>query len=430
MMPRKKKYNREELVKIMRSVEKACLSKKDIDALPNISSSTIIREFGSWRAALAFANLQEGKKTGRNPLNKKILDKTFSFRKKTDSHIFFTKQDIYELHQAHDPYWVLNNGVLPFYEYLLLYIEKNGWIYPTCEESSSDVVAKLKKKDGRVNSSDRIGSQFMKSRFRSFWLASVRRLPNPTICIQDSKIMVPLLKYRFGISNSKLYRYKFGDEEAISHELFDISFKSVRKSLEVNRYVVSLFKPLLAKYVYQTFGFNGMRVWDPCGGFGGRMLGFAGTFENGSYIANEPNTNTYEELVSLGDELSNDISIYPEPIEEATIPNDMDMVFTSPPYGFKEHYCDSQKQSDVKYSTYQQWVDGFLTTLITKSYMALKSGGKFILVVDAKNTNPCIELSNQMGFILDDQIPITNTKTHLNKSPNCENCLAFIKPNK
>jgi len=70
-MPPRKKYNRDEIADIMRSAGKEHLAKKDVDALPNLSSSTVIREFGSWSSALRYAGLQEGIKTGR-PIESKL----------------------------------------------------------------------------------------------------------------------------------------------------------------------------------------------------------------------------------------------------------------------------------------------------------------------------------------------------------------------
>lgn len=64
-MGRKQKYTREDLISIMKSLNKQNLSKIDIDNHTNIGSMTIIRYFGSWSNALLAAGLQEGKITGR-----------------------------------------------------------------------------------------------------------------------------------------------------------------------------------------------------------------------------------------------------------------------------------------------------------------------------------------------------------------------------
>lgn len=359
--------------------------------------------------------------------NYRIAGKNFDLTPKQDTYVFFTKKEVYDFHQTHGSDWVFANLALPFYEYWVLYVEKNGWPYPTQNEVAEQVVQKLHSKNGKLSSSDRIGCNFMKSHFRSFWDASFGRSPSPIDCVFDSKIMIPLLKYRFGISNSKPYKYKFDGEELWFNELFDINLKSIRKSLEVNRYVVSLFKPLLAKHIYQRFGFEGMRVWDPCGGFGGRMLGFAGTFQNGTYITNEPNPRTCSELVSLSEMLTNNIVVYPEPVEDAE-PVEVDMVFTSPPYDFKEHYCDSPAQSDVRYSTHKEWVDGFLYSLVIKSFNSLRDDGRFVIVIDGKNAPFCEKIARKVGFDLNENTPIVNSRNHLNPSVNYERCLVFSKP--
>lgn len=68
-MARPKKYKKEDLIKILQSLGKTHVSKKDIDSNPDIEcgSMTIIRYFGSWKNALNAAGLKPGIKTGRKP---------------------------------------------------------------------------------------------------------------------------------------------------------------------------------------------------------------------------------------------------------------------------------------------------------------------------------------------------------------------------
>jgi len=349
-----------------------------------------------------------------------IGPKGFDFSFKAENFVFFTKEEIYRYHQSHGREAVFSDLVLPFYEYLLTYINKHGWLYPEQTETLEDVLMKLRNRDGKLMSADRIGSSFMKSHFSSFWHASSGKFQSPISCTLKSSIMLPLLKYRFGISNSRPYQYVFDGEKVTFNELFDISLKAVRRSLEVNRYTVSLFKPIVAKFIYQKFGFEGMRVWDPCGGFGGRMLGFCGTFQDGTYIANEPNPDTYRELVKLGHMIGGNITVMPEAIEEAPIQKNIDMVFTCPPYRFREHYCDSVLQSDVKYQTEEEWDEGFLTTLLNKSLKSLNKNGICVFIVDQAIRKSIVSLSQVMGFEIAQILPIRNQSTHLNPKPNSE----------
>jgi len=365
------------------------------------------------------------------PSDFKIGDKTFNLKTKIDDDfVFFTKEEIYNYITENGQDKLIIDIIEPFYKFILSYVELNGWIFPEQPKNYKETLVELKQKNGVLNSSDRVAGSFIKAHFKSFWLASTEKQDNPILFIQNRDKFYPLLKYRFGLGNGKQYDYKFGDKTVQFNELFDISFKQIRKSLEVNRYVVSLFKPLVAKHIYNKYGFDGMKVWDPCAGFGGRLLGFLSIFENGIYIGNEPNSQTYSELLSLIDKMDvkERVCLFSDPIEKAEVQN-VDMVFTCPPYGFKEHYCDEANQSDILYKTEKDWIEGFLLSLLKKSYLALPNNGHFVIVFDQKFGKECILLAEQNGFVLSEILNIENQRTHLNPTPNSEMCLIFNKKN-
>ena len=60
---------------------------------------------------------------------------------------------------------------------------------------------------------------------------------------------------------------------------------------------VSNFRPTVAKYIYNTFGNNGV-VWDMSSGWGGRLFGFLSS-NCKKYIGTEPSTLTYEGLLKM-----------------------------------------------------------------------------------------------------------------------------------
>jgi DNA modification methylase len=50
-----------------------------------------------------------------------------------------------------------------------------------------------------------------------------------------------------------------------------------------------------------------------------------------------------------------------------------DFAFTSPPYFSKEHYGDDDTQSWQRYSTGDEWRDGFLAAMLALQFAALRS---------------------------------------------------------
>lgn len=138
----------------------------------------------------------------------------------------------------------------------------------------------------------------------------------------------------------------------------------------------TMYRPQMAKMVVTNL--KGNRVFDPCAGWGGRLLGSlaAGVDE---YIAFEPNTETYEGLLRmvkfLG--LENRVTLYKDSalnMDKYNIRN-IDIVLTSPPYFDLEVYSHEDTQSIVGCSSYQVWVDKFLNPLVNGALQTLKPTG-------------------------------------------------------
>jgi len=148
------------------------------------------------------------------------------------------------------------------------------------------------------------------------------------------------------------------------------------------------FRPAVAKVLVDRFCPSGGTVFDPCAGWGGRMLGTLLSRANARYVCCEPSSKTVRGLhemkmwveghvVGAADR----VTINPVPAETFD-PPEADMVLTSPPYWKREVYADEDTQSSARYSTYEAWVDSFLRPMIARSIAALKSGGWLVLNVD------------------------------------------------
>jgi tRNA1(Val) A37 N6-methylase TrmN6 len=433
MMARPSKYTSEDLIKIMKSVGKKNLSKKDIDKNPNIEcgSMTIIRYFGSWKQALSAAGLEQGVITGRKKIKNSIIKvgwKNLELKEYDDNHIFFSKEEVWKYHLKNSKNIdkTIKEIINPFLIFLRHYDSKYGWIYPKKFSDSEWLLAfhKLKLAEPILYSSSPMCISQIKGHFKSMWDAAVGRNDSPIkIFRENNKTMLRLLKYRFSLSNSRDYSYKFGNQEVKYTELFDVSFKHVRRALEVNKYVIGLFKPLLAKWIYTQYGFDGMNVWDPCAGFAGRMLGFLSAFNNGNYYAHDINTPLVHELNQLSKILNveNRVNIMNAPMESSKICN-MDLCFTCPPYHNVENY-----NNGSKFMKKEEWENTFLKTLMQKCYEALKPDGKCVIVFNKINIEPCKIMAKKANLIFEDLISIKNNKTHLTGKNNYEYIIVFRK---
>ena len=59
----------------------------------------------------------------------------------------------------------------------------------------------------------------------------------------------------------------------------------------------------MAKAIYDTYCQPNAKVLDPCGGYGGRLLGAMSSGNVSSYTALEPNFSTYQGLLDLREHL-------------------------------------------------------------------------------------------------------------------------------
>lgn len=224
------------------------------------------------------------------------------------------------------------------------------------DENSSDLVRFLDNvnplnKDGNIVNSriSSYGNMLLKKHFKSYWLSSYKNLKSPKDVWRDDKKMLYILKYRLGLNNS--------------NEYFDITLHQMIKGLSANRYTVSFFKPLLAAYLYKRYlgDMTNPIVFDPCAGFGGRLLGFKTAYPNGTYVACEPNIQTYNELIEFSkNEKYENVFIYNQKFESFVVNFKYDLMLTSIPYFDLETYSNTQVYLD-----YNDWSTRFLQPLLS-----------------------------------------------------------------
>lgn len=231
-------------------------------------------------------------------------------------------------------------------------------------ETLSDVVSIIHDYDmSRIQLSDNeysnqcynIGSSLLKSQFRSFWKSNYKGSLSPVEAWSDNNIMKRIISYRIGLNDDNYSG--------------DFSLREIVTGLAVNRHTVSFFKPLLAAAIYKRYLVNqeSPTVFDPCAGFGGRLLGFKSVYPNGTYIGVEPNPETYAELLSLSANFIN-VHLYNCKIEEFTEMVEYDFAFTSIPYFDLEDY-----HNGVDYESFEDWKDKFIEKLLTYDKLVINA---------------------------------------------------------
>ena len=147
---------------------------------------------------------------------------------------------------------------------------------------------------------------------------------------------------------------------------------------------VTKYRTVTAKALVQFF--KAKRVFDPCTGWGGRLLGCLAAADDTYYVGCEPDKNTYQGLINIleDDTIPLDTRararIIHKPAElvlqDDIVPMEQfDMVLTSPPYFNLEQYTDSNQQSITTFTKWEEWLEKWLKPVILSSLAALKPGG-------------------------------------------------------
>jgi hypothetical protein len=129
----------------------------------------------------------------------------------------------------------------------------------------------------------------------------------------------------------------------------------------------TVFRPAVAKALYERYCPPGGRVWDPCSGYGGRLFGAlaAGV----SYVGTDVVKATVEGNLKIAEMLgkSDQVEVHCCPAEDFD-PGSVDMVFTSPPYVDREVYSGDVEQSWRRHGTdLEGWLEGFIRPIAQRS---------------------------------------------------------------
>lgn len=160
---------------------------------------------------------------------------------------------------------------------------------------------------------------------------------------------------------------------------------------------VGNFKPVIAKFIYDSNCPVDGKVLDPCAGYGGRLSGCIASNKGIYYHGIDPNSKTaignikMADFFSMKDILNSKVYDFNFRFDlgcaEEVMPslsNEYDLIFTSPPYFDTEVYSSEINQSYNKYNEYKQWLKYFLQTIVDESKRLLTKNGK--LVLNIKNS--------------------------------------------
>lgn len=196
----------------------------------------------------------------------------------------------------------------------------------------------------------------------------------------------------------------------------------VLRAITMRARTPSLFRPLVAKYIYENYAKKGTWVYDPCMGYGGRLLAAcaSGVF----YMATDVEKETLQGNLLLAEKIGfENIDLQLCEAQDFTTERKVSLVFTSPPYFEAEKYSQNENQSYKKFSTFEAWKEGFLRVLVRKARgMLMKDGFLIINIADVKRKNRIYELEKSLcdicieeGFSLKEILKMPIAKLNRNR---------------
>lgn len=161
-----------------------------------------------------------------------------------------------------------------------------------------------------------------------------------------------------------------------------VSPTAVRRALElVTGENVQNFKPLNARAIVEhlcpvLWG----TVYDYSAGYGGRLLGISTSRFSYDYTGIDPNTETVANLTYLNSliaQVGNKGGTIIQSVSEEYEPKQIDLAFSSPPYFNLEKYSDEPTQCMNRYTTLDDWFDGYVAPTMKNIHAGLYDDGIF-----------------------------------------------------
>ena len=199
----------------------------------------------------------------------------------------------------------------------------------------------------------------------------------------------PIEYWNKNLKNVINYVYSKGEE---------LNNYTLREAMFVLCPEATLFKTTVAKTIYDIF--KPRVIIDMSSGWGDRLIAAIAYSEDVKYFGYDPNTRLTKGYKNIIDTLAGDnganFGVKTSPFETADlsyIKEDVDLVFTSPPYFDFEVYSEDKTQSIVQYPTFIDWCVNFLFRSLKNAFSKLRKDGYLVMhITDTKNMPNICEL--------------------------------------
>lgn len=267
---------------------------------------------------------------------------------------------------------ISDSGFSGYDSHVFKWCRQVGFPYPQySDERLHSEFRKLKTWDLHQHYSPncRIGDSIIKQFHRSIWSCKVGSYASPLDAWNSDELLLKV------IHNRLIYVNTVDPSKVLSG--FNISKICPR---------VSIFNPILAKYVCEKYLQNFQTVFDPFSGFSGRLLGAVSTGKD--YIGQDLNDVAVSETKMLIDYFNLNDSANVVCRDILASEGKFECLFTCPPYDNKEIYS-----SESVFKSCDDWIDECIDRFECSRY---------IFVVDTTEkykTNVAEEIQNTSHFV-------------------------------
>lgn len=154
---------------------------------------------------------------------------------------------------------------------------------------------------------------------------------------------------------------------------------------------ISLFKPVIAKYLIHKYLDDFNIIFDPCCGYSGRMLGCCSLDKQ--YIGQDINKVTIKEAVQIKNELKLNASLLVK--DSLKCKGVYDCLFTCPPYSNKENW-----NQNIKVLSSEEWIDILIKNFACNTYLfVVDKPGKYKKYI-VETINNKSHFSNNIEYVI------------------------------
>jgi hypothetical protein len=301
------------------------------------------------------------------------------------------------------------------------YYRKKG--FPDCELSEEELRKKfnsLKKKDpddvinsnGHIKNTSSLGNDVYKTFiWEKYYSAKGTGKSRSVIEVfNDDELLLNVIKNRMGYCTTK-------EDGSKRPYIFTISNGMILQGIRSTGYGynVSLFKPVIAKYIYKHYAVKS--VLDFSAGWGARSL--AALSLELEYYGIDPLT--YKEVNNMMKFFGGVGSVVGGGSEEKSSYKDIpmvDCVMSCPSYFDLEIYSNDESQSINRYSDYDDWINIYWWNTVSNCLEKLEDNGCFIFVVKDKIkkynlAEDMVKVCEEKGLKIEKKIHYKTLNSHL-----------------